>query len=444
MINLLYICRSFAPVNNIASIRHSKLVKYFVRNGLNVTVIAENLPPDIIQDPMLLSDEYKKITLLRLPIHKSEKKIYINKNQKIFRNKNEFVLSLKRLKCVTQMLSYIRDVIYDLRFFNSCRKNMTLIENQRNFDIIISSYRPFGAHWSAYYLYKNQKKKCFWIADFRDLPNDSKIYPEIIKPLNNLIQAIVCNKADIVTTISNGLRERLSKKIWIKKNQNLFHTITNGFDSEDQNFINYVRKKNDKFIICYTGHIIEGKRDASLLFDSISELIKINVITKSSINLLFAGPQFSYQLLLQQSKKFNLEEIVINMGYLLHHQILELQKESDLLLLLTSNNKNESGILTGKFFEYVGSKRPIIALITGNLIGSEITRIITEYKVGYSFYYKNYDEAKIELSYKLKEFIYLKLQLGEINDIQNENILSFSYSEITKKILNLYEKYKSP
>ena len=44
-----------------------------------------------------------------------------------------------------------------------------------------------------------------------------------------------------------------------------------------------------------------------------------------------------------------------------HTESIEKQRESALLLLIANTSGNVKGILTGKFFEYLGAKRPILA-----------------------------------------------------------------------------------
>ena len=53
-------------------------------------------------------------------------------------------------------------------------------------------------------------------------------------------------------------------------------------------------------------------------------------------------------------------------GILTHLEALDLQTKANLNLLLTWNSDQVKGILTGKLFEYVGARNPILALVKGS------------------------------------------------------------------------------
>jgi len=99
--------------------------------------------------------------------------------------------------------------------------------------------------------------------------------------------------------------------------------------------------------------------------------------------------------------------------------------------MATWNSKKEQGILTGKFFEYLMFKKPIITLISGEK-GAEIEDIIKETNCGFVFYN---DLDTIE---NLKEYIldiYNKKinKHLEIKNTYNENINQYNYCELGKK-----------
>lgn len=43
-------------------------------------------------------------------------------------------------------------------------------------------------------------------------------------------------------------------------------------------------------------------------------------------------------------------------------QSLDIQKRSQLLLILAWDNKKEKGVYTGKIFDYLAAKRPILSI----------------------------------------------------------------------------------
>ena len=89
------------------------------------------------------------------------------------------------------------------------------------------------------------------------------------------------------------------------------------------------------------------------------------------------------RLVLAGNLDANLKELIAGSGGLARHvgrvpraEALALQRRSDALLLLTS--ASHASHATGKLFEYLGAKRPIIALARDN----EASRIVEETGTG--------------------------------------------------------------
>jgi len=73
-------------------------------------------------------------------------------------------------------------------------------------------------------------------------------------------------------------------------------------------------------------------------------------------------------------------------GYVDHSKSIEYLLRADLLLLVIPKVKNNRGILTGKFFEYLASGKPILAI--GPTDG-DLAKIIQETGCGQLFDYGN-------------------------------------------------------
>ena len=86
-------------------------------------------------------------------------------------------------------------------------------------------------------------------------------------------------------------------------------------------------------------------------------------------------------------KRFGLQNHICNRGYVPHNTLLEYQKKTQLLLLIEEDSKETEYIIPGKLFEYMASKRPIIAI--GPEV-SDIEKIINQTRSGTYF---RYDEA---------------------------------------------------
>ena len=82
----------------------------------------------------------------------------------------------------------------------------------------------------------------------------------------------------------------------------------------------------------------------------------------------------------QDIEKYNLQYIVSDYGLVSRDIALFKQKESQLLLLLLWDHPSEVGVYTGKLFEYLASKRPILAI--GGSKGV-VNELLEETEAGY-------------------------------------------------------------
>ncbi len=208
-----------------------------------------------------------------------------------------------------------------------------------------------------------------WLADFRDLwTQDTSVRNNggnsIFHFLDRRLEARILDQADSLVTVSRPWAERLQQRAPKKKVQ----WITNAYDPEDFNFLPVPLTKS--FSITYTGLLYEGKRDPTPLLESISELIRVGTILRSDVEVRFYGPPEPW--LIEVVRKYGLEDVVKINAMVKRDEALRRQAESQMLLLLGWHDPKERGQHTGKLFEYLGSKRPILAVSGYRGVMSEV------------------------------------------------------------------------
>jgi hypothetical protein len=62
------------------------------------------------------------------------------------------------------------------------------------------------------------------------------------------------------------------------------------------------------------------------------------------------------------AKQFGVHHLVDVHNLVPYHESLRLQMQADVLLLLQWTDVREKGIYTGKLFEYIGARRPILSI----------------------------------------------------------------------------------
>jgi len=295
--------------------------------------------------------------------------------------------------------------------------------NKESVDAVISSYSPGTAHLIAHEI-KN-KYKLPWIADFRDLWTQNHNYRHSIirKMFERRLELKTLSTADVLVTTSQPWAEKL--RTFHKKNT---YPIPNGYDPE----IISSKKTNltSNFTITYTGQIYKEKQNPTKLLTALRNLLDKNTLDPKIVEVRFYGP-FN-QMLHEKTEEYGLSDIVNQYGIVSRQFSFEKQRESQLLLLLNWDDPYEKGVYTGKIFEYLAGKRPI--LVTGGFAGDVVEELLKETNSGLCCV----TGEKIEeaLSGLYREF---KLR-GEVTYKGNiEKVYKYSYREMARKFADILD-----
>ena len=232
-------------------------------------------------------------------------------------------------------------------------------------DIIYASAIPYTSLLIAYKI--SQEYHLPWVAEFRDLWTDHHhyIYPGMRRRIEQKLERKILKTAKGAVTVSKPLAEILRRKYDIP-----VKVILNGFDPEDFDNCPLSASHNDdkRLKIVYTGSVYEGKRDPTPLFVALKSM-GINAV--ENINVEFYGRYLG--VVADLSKKYCVENLVNVCPSIPYREALAKQKSADVLLLLLWNDFKEKGVYSGKLFEYLGARRPILAIgpednVAANLI----------------------------------------------------------------------------
>ena len=171
------------------------------------------------------------------------------------------------------------------------------------------------------------------------------------KKIHKKLETKVLQQADVITTVSNSL------KLELEKTSNNVKVVTNGFDDEVL-AVNEVQL-DKKFSISYIG-LLPKQSHSDLFFKVLKSLIDTTDNFKEDLNVNFVG-DIANEVKVAVNK-YQLEDYVNFKGYVQHQEAIQIQQKSQVLLLLIPNVKYNKGILTGKLFEYITTKRPILAI----------------------------------------------------------------------------------
>lgn len=290
------------------------------------------------------------------------------------------------------------------------------------FDALLSSSEPVTSHLIA----KELKETHYipWIADLRDLWTQNHYYPygSIRKIIERRLELRTLSAADALVTVSAPLAEQLSS---LHKGKPI-SVIPNGFDPEEVSSA----PLTEEFTITYTGQLYQGKRDPTLLFHSLRDLIAEGVIDPCRVKVRFFCPPPYW--LEQEIRRHRLEEVVKLCGVVPREVALMRQRESQILLLLNWDNPQEQGIYTGKLFEYLAARRPILA-VGGP--GGVVKELLEE--TGAGVHVSNLVSLKEVLKDQYSEY----LRSGRVSYRGKEDRLQrYSHHEMARKFAEVLQK----
>lgn len=361
--------------------------------------------------------------------------------------KFQSISNISNSKRATKTLeSGFKDAIKTSLYFASmnvtAKKNVTTIIDECkkigfSADAIITSSRPFINCYIGYYFAKKTGTK--WYLDQRDLPFNDNVTLFTInkykKQFSKFDQYVVK-----YFFVSNGLAESFFENCVANNNQCIktkMNVLYNGYSCIDDIGENYERE-NEALVITYSGNLYSGKRDASMLFAAIKKLFSENQYNEKDIAIEYLGDSVSSMI--EQAAYYGLTDLIEDRGRLPHRESIRIQKESDMLLLLTWNTKIDKGILTGKFYEYINARKPIICITSGDIPNGEAADLVNRLNLGIAIDYLNREQGTQDL------YNYIKTQLNrkkigeELLYSPNEAMTRyFDYDSLVKKLELLIE-----
>ncbi len=235
---------------------------------------------------------------------------------------------------------------------SAVREGEKIINNEK-IDLIFASAPPATAALIGAKLSERTGKK--FIADFRDpwleiVYNQKLNRSSLTKLIDSKLEIKTLKKADKIVTVSDDIAGLLESKVPGKN----VSVIPNGFDENDFHDAPY--PANDNFTMAYTGSMSVDRIPYPLMH----ALRQFKNEGIKNIKMNFAGrfaPEF-YSLM----KELGVEEFFQIRGFVPHRESTEILQSADALLLVIDNVPNNKGFLTGKIFEYLGTRKPVYAI----------------------------------------------------------------------------------
>jgi hypothetical protein len=226
----------------------------------------------------------------------------------------------------------------------------------QHFDAIYSTSPPETTHLIA--LAAHKRTGLPWVADFRDpWMNLHLLDPPtpLHAALHRRLERRICRRAHVVVAT------RWHEKHLLATYDDLFGItrLPNGFDAEEVDSVSAIHPPDDRFRIVHAGMLTQ-KRTAIPFLRGLSKFLEDRPDARARIEVLFAGAREDRNE--RACSELGLEDVVEFRDTIPHHETLRLERSSHILLLIKHVNTKYRGMVPGKLYEYIGLRRPILAL----------------------------------------------------------------------------------
>lgn len=441
--NILIISRLFAPQNMIGAVRPTQLAINLASLGHQVTCITERIDGQLVND-----ENISPVTIVRISTgligrvntkretspHTSQTN-NVEKTTRVSLTKNESGSS-RLIKSIRKRLYVLIHTIDEYEWSREAYKKARELLKYNQYDIVFTSFGPIATVLTGLRI-KTKFPKIHWISDMRDpMTNDSQGY--FRRKANEVREKRMVKKADAIVTISDALGKKYRKMRKVaRQNDSDVYVIENGYDNST---IPEIPSFSDGILrIGYTGTMYGGMRRMDSLFKAIKEL-EVECGEKLPVEVHYAGAES--QEIIKQAQNNNAIEYVVNHGSLSRKDAIALQQKCDILCVLSWNTKNEQGVLTGKFPEYLKLRKPVLAIIEGDVPGAELSDRIEKLRIGFS-YECILSEEKFD---QFKKWIGLCVDkkrngMPVIENINESEIKEYSYPRLAARIEKVFQRY---
>jgi glycosyltransferase involved in cell wall biosynthesis len=248
---------------------------------------------------------------------------------------------------------------------------------------IYSSSPPYTCSLIARAL--KRKSGLPWIAGFRDPWTGFITTPKrwaIPAAIDRKLEHAVFREADAVEVAWVGIMKDVLRK-YPGIPESKFHHLPNGFDSADFPEVSEEARTDNRFTVTYAGSMY-GRRNPDAFLRAVEGLAARGEVDPARIRLRFIG-RFGEEVL-AMFRNSDLRNAIEVVGYMPHGESIRQLLLADALLLVVDECDESDEVVPGKVYEYIGSRRPVLAVAPEQ---SAIADLIRETRGGYVAHQSN-------------------------------------------------------
>ena len=246
------------------------------------------------------------------------------------------------------------------------------IVRDRNIDVVMSTSPPETDHVIGRRVSKATGIP--WIADMRDSwLNEPGLRTDLRSvrgklAINRRISARTVGKADLVLTVSDPISDEIRGLYPDVRVQ----TLMNAVDLDDFRILPDVSVDSERFVITYTGNFF-GRRSPRPFLEAVDRLLQRRPELTDTLVVRFIGSLKEGDGSWIDGNE-RLSRVVERIAFMPYAEALAHQRSSDMLYLAIASGDRHQGEVTGKLFEYLGARRPILAVVPPDGAAAKLVR----------------------------------------------------------------------
>ncbi len=226
------------------------------------------------------------------------------------------------------------------------------------FDVILASGPPFTAYRVAWKL--ASRLGVPWVADVRDPIVDNYFFSpptSVHAHYMRRFERRIARSAARVIAATPQIRDDIAARNPMPSDRVL--AITNGFDPEQFQGPAPLRNRR-AFTVSYVGSFLSGSPSEPFL-DAVRIAIDREPSLATDLRVRVVGPAGDPLVAAVGSR--GLGDVVELVGFVPHDVAVTEMRSADVLLLVLADFPHLRAVLTGKLPEYLGARRPVLALV---------------------------------------------------------------------------------
>jgi glycosyltransferase involved in cell wall biosynthesis len=234
------------------------------------------------------------------------------------------------------------------------------IAREEGIDVVLTTSPPPSVHFIGAAVKRATGAR--WVADLRDSVvahphrDASRLAVRVKEQGVQAVASLVARQADAIVAVSDAIAGEMRARA----PRGPVLTIANGSDFEDFSGLEY--RPGDRFRITHAGSFF-GKRDPRPFLTALARV--------DDVAARFVGDFRAADREWAEGISDRIELV----PYASHRRALELQRDSEALLLLIPDADGRGrGVLSGKVFEYLAAERPILAVVPPDGAAAELIR----------------------------------------------------------------------